>query len=131
MKNRHSSRERTFSVGPRVFMGCTLGFLLVAGAGGWAATAKLTGAVIAQGSVAVDQNLKSIQHRDGGIVSDIAVREGDMVQKDQILITLEDAQTKAELAIVQSQLIEMAARKARLLAERDNALRWRLAEGTS
>jgi HlyD family secretion protein len=112
-------REKTFRVGPRVIVGVTLGFLLVGGAGGWAATAQLTGAVIAQGSVTVDQNLKSIQHRDGGIVSDIAVREGDEVVQGQVLIRLEDAQTKAELSIVRSQLVELTARRARLLAERD------------
>lgn len=112
-------REPAFSIGPRVFAGITLGFLLVAGAGGWAATAQLTGAVIAQGSVVVDQKLKSIQHRDGGIVSEIAIREGDSVRKGQVLIRLEDAQTTAELSIVRSQLTELAARKARLLAERD------------
>ncbi|MBN7756649.1 HlyD family type I secretion periplasmic adaptor subunit [Nitratireductor aquimarinus] len=112
-------REKTFRVGPRVIMGVTLGFLLVGGVGGWAATAQLTGAVIAQGSVVVDQNLKSIQHRDGGIVSDIAVREGDQVAKGQVLIRLEDAQTKAERSIVRSQLVELKVRKARLLAERD------------
>lgn len=111
--------EKSFRVGSRIFTGVTLGFLLVGGVGGWAATAQLTGAVIAQGSVTVDQNLKSIQHRDGGIVSDIAVREGNSVTAGQVLIRLEDAQTKAELSIVHSQLVELAARKARLLAERD------------
>lgn len=108
-----------FRVGPHVFIGCALGFLLIAGAGGWAATAQLSGAVIAQGSVAVDQKLKSIQHRDGGIVSNIAVKEGDFVREGQVLIRLEDAQTKAELAIVAGQLVESKARRARLLAERD------------
>lgn len=111
--------EKSFRIGSRIFTGVTLGFLLVGGVGGWAATAQLTGAVIAQGSVAVDQNLKSIQHRDGGIVSEIAVREGDFVTAGQVLIRLEDAQTKAELSIVHSQLVELAARKGRLLAERD------------
>lgn len=112
-------REKTFRITTRVFVGTVLGFLLVGGAGGWAATAKLTGAVIAQGSVTVDQNLKSIQHRDGGIVSEIAIREGDFVQAGQVLLRLEDAQTKAELSIVRSQLVDLAARRARLLAERD------------
>lgn len=112
-------REKTFRIATRVVVGTALGFLLVAGAGGWAATAKLTGAVITQGSVTVDQNLKSIQHRDGGIVSEIAVREGDFVRAGQVLLRLEDAQTKAELSIVRSQLIDLAARRARLLAERD------------
>lgn len=116
---RSRKRERAFGVGSRVIVGVTLCFLLVGAVGGWAATAKLTGAVIAQGAVTVDQNLKSIQHRDGGIVSDIAVREGDYVEAGQLLIRLEDVQTKAELSIIRSQLIELASRKARLLAERD------------
>jgi len=108
-----------FRIGPRVFFGVTLGVLLVAGAGGWAATAQLSGAVIAHGQVMVDQKLKAIQHRDGGIVSEIAIREGDLVSKGQVLLRLDDAQTKAELSIVEAQLLELAARKARLLAERD------------
>lgn len=108
-----------FTVGRRILMGAVLGFALIGGAGGWAATAQLTGAVIASGSVTVDRNLKSIQHRDGGIVSEIAIREGDFVQAGQVLLRLEDAQTKAELSIVRSQLVELTARKARLLAERD------------
>lgn len=110
---------RSFRIGSRVFAGITLSFLLVAGVGGWAATAHVAGAVIAQGSVAVDQNLKSIQHRDGGIISHISVREGDFVNAGQVLLRLEDAQTKAELSITVAQLVDLATRKARLLAERD------------
>ena len=111
--------SRTFRIGPRVFMGLTLCLILIGGVGGWAATAQLSGAVIAQGSVAVDQKVKAIQHRDGGIVSEIAVREGDLVEAGQVLLRLDDAQTKAELSIVQKQIVELAARKARLVAERD------------
>jgi len=111
--------NRTFRIGSRVFMGLTLCLILVGGAGGWAATAQLSGAVIAQGSVAVDQKVKAIQHRDGGIVSEIAIKEGDLVEAGQVLLRLEDAQTKAELSIVRKQIVELAARKARLIAERD------------
>ena len=115
-----SEREhRSFGIGARVWAGLAFGVVLVAGAGGWAATAQLSGAVIAAGAVAVDQNLKSIQHRDGGIVSEIAVREGDHVAAGQVLLRLDDAQTRAELSIVRSQLIELTAKRARLLAERD------------
>lgn len=115
-----TGKDKTFRIGSRVFAGSVLGILLVGGVGGWAATAQLTGAVVSQGSVTVDQKLKSIQHRDGGIVSEITVREGDFVRSGQILIRLEDAQTKAELSIVRSQLNEHRMRKARLLAERDS-----------
>ncbi len=110
----------SFGIGRRVVMGALLAVFLVGGAGGWAATAKLSGAVIAQGSVVVDEELKAIQHRDGGIVHEIAVREGDTVEEGQILIRLEDAQTRAELSIIRSQLTENRIKRARLLAERDN-----------
>ena len=111
--------DRSFRLGSRVLAGSLLGLLLVGGAGGWAATAQLAGAVIAQGVVKVDQNLKAIQHRDGGIVSEITVREGDFVAEGQIMLRLDDAQTRAELSIVRTQQMELKARKARLVAERD------------
>lgn len=112
--------ENSFAVGPRVIAGVTLGLMLFVGAGGWAATAQLTGAIIAPGMVKVDQNLKSIQHRDGGIISEIAVREGDFVTKGQVMLRLDDAETRAELSIVRTQLVELMAKQARLMAERDN-----------
>ena len=115
-----SDREtKAFGIGVRIFVGSMLAVLLIAGAGGWAATATLTGAVIAQGSVRVDEELKAIQHRDGGIVREILVRQGDSVEEGQVLIRLEDAQTKAELSIIRSQIAELSIRQARLLAERD------------
>lgn len=110
---------RDLRIGTRVLAGTALALLLVVGAGGWAATAKLSSAVIGPGSVAVDENLKSVQHRDGGIVAEIAVREGDAVEAGQVLFRLDDAQTRAELAIVEARVTELAARRSRLLAERD------------
>jgi HlyD family type I secretion membrane fusion protein len=112
-------KPKSLGIGARIFAGVLLALLLVAGAGGWATTATLTGAVIAQGSVTVDEELKAIQHRDGGIVREISVREGDAVERDQILIRLEDAQTRAELSIIRSQLVENRIKQARLVAERD------------
>lgn len=119
MSNRAGKGNDDFRLGSRVTAGIALGALLVVGCGGWAAVAKINGSVIAQGTVKVDQNLKLIQHRDGGIVSQIAVREGDFVKAGQILLRLDDVQTKAELSIASSQLSELVARRARLIAERD------------
>jgi multidrug efflux pump subunit AcrA (membrane-fusion protein) len=50
------------------------------GAGGWMATAPLSGAIIAPGVVKVDTNRKTVQHQEGGIVKDIRVRDGDRVK---------------------------------------------------
>lgn len=113
-------REPNFRLGRHMLAGTALALLLVVGCGGWAASAHLNGAVIAQGSVKVDQNLKEVQHRDGGIVQAIGVRQGDRVEAGQTLFWLDDVQTRAELSIIRSQLGENLGRKARLIAERDN-----------
>lgn len=111
--------EPSFSVIPRIALGFALGVSLLVGVGGWAATTDLNGAIMASGSVTVDQNAKAVQHRDGGIVGAILVRDGQAVTAGQVLIRIDDAQTRAELAIVKGQLVELSAKKARLLAERD------------
>ncbi|GJD46652.1 Type I secretion system membrane fusion protein PrsE [Methylobacterium cerastii] len=112
-------KEPSFSVVPRIAFGFSLVIALVVGAGGWAATTDLNGAIMAPGSVTVDHHAKAVQHRDGGVVGAILVRDGQAVTADQVLIRIDDAQTRAELAIVRGQLVELAAKKARLLAERD------------
>ncbi|MDB5592282.1 HlyD family type I secretion periplasmic adaptor subunit [Enterovirga sp.] len=112
--------ETVFRIWPRVTVGLFAGLFLIGGCGGWAAYAALQGAVIASGVIKVDQNLKEVQHRDGGIIKTLAVRQGDLVQEGQVLVTLDEVQTKAELLIVRSQLAEALARRARLLAERDD-----------
>src|SRR5882757_9562957 len=114
------SKEKSFRLWPRVLGGLALVVLLVIGCGGWAAIARLEGAVVASGIVRVDQNLKEVQHRDGGIVKMLAIRQGDLVKEGQVLATLDDVQIKAELLIVRSQLGESLGRQARLMAERDN-----------
>lgn len=119
--------DKSFRVGGRVIAGLAFGVLLLGGAGGWAATAQLTGAIIATGSVKVDREIKAIQHRDGGIVSEISIREGDFVKEGQVLLRLDDAQTRAELSIVRAQLSELSVRRARLIAERDGLDRMQLA----
>jgi len=115
-----TSEDKPFRLWPRVLGGVSLVALLVIGCGGWSALAKLEGAVITSGAVKVDQNLKEVQHRDGGIVKMLAVRQGDFVREGQVLATLDDVQIKAELLIVRSQLSEALGRRARLTAERDN-----------
>jgi HlyD family secretion protein len=92
---------------------------LVFGIGGWAATIPLEGAVVAQGSLVVDSNVKKVQHLSGGIVKEISVREGDHVKAGDILVRLDETQTKAANSVVTTNLDELIAQQARLEAERD------------
>ncbi|WP_246777605.1 HlyD family type I secretion periplasmic adaptor subunit [Rhizobium sp. BG4] len=113
--------QKQFGISGRIYLSAFLAGALVFGIGGWAAQAKLSGAVIAQGQVAVSQQVKVIQHRDGGIVSEILVRNGDAVRKGSVLFRLDETQTRVELTIVQGQLQQMLAMMTRLTAERDGA----------
>jgi HlyD family secretion protein len=91
------------------------------GIGGWAATSQLSGAVVAQGVIVVDSNVKKVQHPTGGIVGELRVREGDRVNAGDILIRLDETQTLTNANIVTKNLDELLARQARLETERDSA----------
>ncbi len=104
---------------PRILVGLLVFVALIFAVGGWIATGELNGAVMAPGMIVVDQEMNSVQHRDGGIISEIAVREGDKVLAGQVLLRLEVAQTRAELSIVKGRIVELIARRARLTAERE------------
>jgi HlyD family secretion protein len=93
--------------------------ILVVGVGGWGATAVISGAVVASGSLVVDSNVKKVQHPTGGIVGELRVRDGDRVHAGDIVVRLDETVTRANLAIVTKGLDELLARKARLESERD------------
>jgi HlyD family secretion protein len=102
-------------------IGLGITVLLIGGVGGWASTAQLAGAVIAPGTIVVESNVKKVQHPTGGVVGEILVREGDPVREGQLVLRLDDTVTRATLGAVRSQLDELMAREARLLAERDDS----------
>ncbi len=86
---------------------------------GWFAWMQISGAVIASGTVVVESNVKTVKHKEGGIVADILVQDGDRVAAGDLLLRLDDTVTRANLAVVEAQLNELLATEARLLAERD------------
>ena len=120
MSSKASLNSRA-SIRRHVIVGCALVAFLGVGLGGWASTAEISGALIAQGSLVVDSNVKKVQHPSGGVVGEVRVRDGDRVKAGDILIRLDETVTQANLAIVTKGLTELYARKARLAAERDGA----------
>lgn len=83
------------------------------------AALPLSGAVIASGRLTVESRVKHIQHPTGGIVAEIHVRDGDAVAAGDVLLRLDDTLVRASLAVIQLQIDALAAREARLIAERD------------
>lgn len=101
---------------PRMF---GLGVILVAffGVGGWAATAQIDGAVVAPGTVTVDSYRQTVQHLEGGIVERLHVRDGDVVERGDLLIQLDETQARANYLMVWHRYVSTLARQARLEAE--------------
>jgi HlyD family secretion protein len=97
--------------------GVGLVFLIVFGAGGWALSTELAGAVIAEGQLVVESNKKTIQSPTTGVVAEIRVKDGDSVHAGDILLRLDPTEARASLAIIQKQIDELEARQARLEAE--------------
>jgi HlyD family secretion protein len=100
--------------------GMAIVILLVGSVGVWSATAQLSGAIVALGTVVVDSNVKKVQHPTGGVVGAIRVKEGDKVEAGELLVRLDDTVTRANLQMIEKQLDEIAVRQARLKAERDD-----------
>ncbi len=87
------------------------------GALAWASMAEIAGAVIAAGSVEVEARLQAIQHRDGGIVAAIPVRDGARVAAGESSLELDGSELAAEEALLARQLQVTRARVDRLSAE--------------
>lgn len=85
----------------------------------WGGLAQISGAVVAPGRVTLESSVKKVQHRDGGIVSEILVGEGQHVTAGQVLVRLDPTVVNASDSIVQGQVWQLSAKKLRLEAERD------------
>ena len=106
---------------PALILGFVALLLLVGGFGLWSVTTRIAGAVVASGQVEVEQNRQVVQHPDGGVVDEILVKDGDIVEAGQVLIRLDGALLTSEMTIVEGQFFEIQARRGRLEAERDDA----------
>ncbi len=99
-------------------------FVLLAGFGAfllWAAFAPLDEGVPCSGTVSISTRSKVVQHLKGGIVHAVHVREGQMVEKDDLLVTLSDKETFARYREVYQHYLGLRAAESRLLAEERGA----------
>ena len=62
--------------------------MFFAGLGGWAAMAPLASAAIAPGVVSPDGSRRTVQHLEGGIIREILVEDGSLVEVGDPLLVL-------------------------------------------
>jgi HlyD family type I secretion membrane fusion protein len=86
---------------------------------GWAALVPLDAGVNAAGTIAIAGNRQTVQHRDGGVITAMKVREGQHVEAGQVLIELSAPELRAAERGLTSDYLTLLAERARLLAERN------------
>ncbi len=104
-----------------IISGVIVILIIFVGGGAWASLTKIAGAVIAPGVFGVESKIKTVEHLEGGIVEEIFVRNGDVVEAGDPLVRLDDTHFRANLNIVSNNLLELLAREARLKAELQDA----------
>jgi membrane fusion protein, type I secretion system len=83
----------------------------------WAGVAPLNSAVLAPGTFMATGQNKQVQHFEGGILREIAVKEGDVVEASQVLVRMDDTAANAKLRRLVLKKYRLLAMKARLEAE--------------
>jgi len=84
---------------------------------GWAAIARLDAAALAPGKLVVSGQRQTVQHRDGGVVAQVLVKEGQHVRRGDVLVRLAAADVEAQERALSGQAISLLAQRARLQAE--------------
>ena len=116
---------RILAEGPRfdreLFVGTAVIVVFLGGFALWSLLAPLSSAAVAPGHVVVRDNRKTVQHLEGGIIREIRVREGDNVVAGDVLLRLDETQSRASREMYQARHDALSAEYARLGAERESA----------
>ncbi|WP_296990993.1 HlyD family type I secretion periplasmic adaptor subunit [Thalassospira sp. UBA1131] len=85
----------------------------------WSATTEIKETAITFGQVMPTSAVNKIQHLEGGIIEQIMVRDGDLVEQGQVLIRLKADGAQAELSQTETRLgnLQLEAERYRALAE--------------
>ncbi len=105
---------------PAITFGLSIVIIVFGIIGGWMYYAPLDSSSVAIGKVSAGSAKKTVQHLDGGIIKKIYVKDGDSVNKGDILIELENIQLKETLKSLEAQYQDALALLNRLEAQRDN-----------
>ncbi|MDJ0275584.1 HlyD family type I secretion periplasmic adaptor subunit [Sphingomonas sp. 2R-10] len=106
-------------------VGVAVGLVFFVGFLGWAGFARLDAAAVGTGQVAVMGNRQTVQHRDGGTVGQVLVREGQHVAAGQLLVSLAAPEVDAQERALAESVIGLEAQQARLEAEvTGGPIRW-------
>lgn len=83
----------------------------------WMTVSSLDIVTVGQGTVIPSSKVQMIQNLEGGILSELAVREGQTVEKDQVVARISDVRFASDYRENRARYLALLARIARLTAE--------------
>ena len=92
-------------------------FLLFGAFTVWAYLAKFDQVITAEGKVSPFLGLQEIEHYEGGLLEKVHVKRGDLVKKDQLLMSLSPLSADSDFNIQRGNIVLLMIRKSRLEAE--------------
>lgn len=119
-KARPAERFRRLNVRGPLFLGYLIIIFFFFGGLGWAAVAPVTKGATVNGALITESKTKAVQHGKGGNIKQIHVTEGQKVEKDQLLITLDDADILETIRGIDGQMA--AARSELALVRREHGI---------
>ncbi|QYA03899.1 HlyD family type I secretion periplasmic adaptor subunit [Rhizobium sp. B21/90] len=110
----------SFSPRPYIIAGYLTILIGFGGFGAWAGSAPIASGVVANGTVSVESNRKTVQHLEGGIVSEIVAKEGDVVDPGAVVLRLDPTHALGTYTYLRDRVGQLQAQEARLIAENTN-----------
>lgn len=104
-----------------VLAGTIAAAVFLGGIGTWAAMAPVARAANAPGVIVVEGSRRPVQHREGGPVGAVLVKEGELVKAGQELVRLDLSDVKAEVEVLTTRRVQVMAQLARFAAEATDA----------
>ena len=84
---------------------------------GWASVSRVEEITRGQGSVVPSQEVQIVQSLEGGVLQEILIKQGDVVEKGQVLMRISDVLFASEERGAEAQFLGLRAKRARLMAE--------------
>ncbi|MBC7953731.1 MAG: HlyD family type I secretion periplasmic adaptor subunit [Rhodospirillaceae bacterium] len=87
---------------------------------GWAAVTHIDEVAVTEGEVVPTGSVQTVQHLEGGLVEEVLVKEGELVDRDQALVRLSPAASLADLDQTRAREMTLLLKAERLRAFADN-----------
>ncbi|MGF1695181.1 HlyD family type I secretion periplasmic adaptor subunit [Vibrio lamellibrachiae] len=117
IKHTHNTSSFNLSLSPYFIAGWMILLFGCFGVGLWAYSAQLSSASLAPGKLVTELKNQEVKHQKGGVVERLLAKEGQRVEKGDLLLLLSDPELHSQLSQLNQKLFIVQSRQSRVEAE--------------